>query len=432
MLNNRPYILLIAVFASLTVFATDPDLEEPVEEISDFEIRENPVVDSTGVSEWLTIDLSPYSFLNQDVNRIELNGADWTRLAQAFADTENRGINIIHIGDSHIQADILGDRVRRLMQDKYGEYGRGLITPLRLAGTNQPRDYSVTSESHFISEKLICRDPILPRSFTGITLEPTEKTFDFTIRSRDSYERITLYYGGNTPEVTAVGCDGSNLIFSSSATPGKIEIDLPFPCEETRLELSSLGDTYIYGFKLDCDIVGVSYSSIGINGATFANYNSVENFGEKISSLSPDLLVISLGTNEAFGRFSDSDLYYEISSLVNGLASANPGSAILLVTPSECQRRVRRGRRGRRRTSYVNADNIVRVRNVILNFARENSIAVYDWHEAAGGDGSSAQWLKASLLGRDRVHYTSKGYDVAGQMLFNAIDDKIKMLNAKQ
>ena len=45
-------------------------------------------------------------------------------------------INIVHIGDSHIQADLLTNQIRQSLQNSFGNGGYGFTFPYRLSGTN--------------------------------------------------------------------------------------------------------------------------------------------------------------------------------------------------------------------------------------------------------------------------------------------------------
>jgi len=45
-------------------------------------------------------------------------------------------INILQIGDSHIQADFLSEKVRNDIQSDFGNAGRGVVYHCGLAGTN--------------------------------------------------------------------------------------------------------------------------------------------------------------------------------------------------------------------------------------------------------------------------------------------------------
>lgn len=48
----------------------------------------------------------------------------------------NQKINIVHIGDSHIQGDLMTNEIRKNLQQKFGNGGRGLVFPYQLAQTN--------------------------------------------------------------------------------------------------------------------------------------------------------------------------------------------------------------------------------------------------------------------------------------------------------
>src|SRR4051812_38709684 len=61
-------------------------------------------------------------------------------------------ISIIHIGDSHIQADYMTDVVRKHLQHDFGNAGRGLIVPCRVAGTNEPSNFRTSSQTSWLSQ----------------------------------------------------------------------------------------------------------------------------------------------------------------------------------------------------------------------------------------------------------------------------------------
>ena len=50
--------------------------------------------------------------------------------------TKTGKINIVHIGDSHIQGDLMTNKIRKILQQKFGNAGRGLVFPYQLARTN--------------------------------------------------------------------------------------------------------------------------------------------------------------------------------------------------------------------------------------------------------------------------------------------------------
>src|SRR6218665_6047 len=91
-----------------------------------------------------TIDSSAYklyTFIRKDLNKIQNDSTSLAFLYEKLYQlekTKTGRVNIAHIGDSHIQADIFSGLVRQKMQLKFGNAGRGLIFPYRLAKSNEP------------------------------------------------------------------------------------------------------------------------------------------------------------------------------------------------------------------------------------------------------------------------------------------------------
>ncbi|MEE0974272.1 MAG: hypothetical protein UH853_00995, partial [Muribaculaceae bacterium] len=97
-----------------------------------------------------------------------------------------------------------------------------------------------------------------------------------------------------------------------------------------------------------------------------------------------------------------------------------------LITPMECCKRHYVKRKGQRRyRTYIANEKTHLVRQVILDYARDNNIAVYDWFKIAGGKGASEKWVNDSLLSRDRIHSTAKGYELQGTLFYLALQKGI-------
>ena len=198
----------------------------------------------------------------------------------------------------------------------------------------------------------------------------------------------------------------------------------------------------MFGATLSGDRPGLFYHAIGNNGAAYETYNRIGNMGAGISPLRPSLVIISLGTNEAFGRLDTGAFARSIDRLVNNIRAANPDALLLLTTPMECHKRVTKTRKvrvknkkGRYRTvtrtsrSYSVNPNIAPLRKAILDYGKDNGIAVYDWYDVAGGSGASSSWISNGLFANDRVHHTHKGYNLEGRLLYEALMDAIRSAN---
>lgn len=116
--------------------------ETPISDISDHRTCTAEIPDETD-----DIDIPIPSFIRTNSNHIIYNGADWSGLRKAFLESTTSPVSIVHIGDSHIQADISTGTTRELLQYDFGNAGRGLVSPLKMSGTNEPLDYTFQSRN---------------------------------------------------------------------------------------------------------------------------------------------------------------------------------------------------------------------------------------------------------------------------------------------
>lgn len=424
------FIAIVSLLSHQQVMAQEIDDE------NDFLVRENPEID--GLDE--DFDMIIPSFIKENKNHIQYNGADWNHLRKEIHNCNSAPFSIVHIGDSHLQADYATAETRNLLQYDFGNAGRGLITPLRLAGTNQPRDFSFTSTKNWNSVKLMANSWPRTMGFTGVSISPSNSTTNITVATteRDEYNpfsALTVFHKGQF-FVTSVTDETGNLIpFISHPSKDYTHIQLTKEVNSATLSFESAGDLTLFGVNLSGKRPGLFYHVIGNNGASYETYNRIGNEGEGISALNPNLVIISLGTNEAFGSVSVDRMKESIGRLVNNIKRSNPLAEILLVTPIECERSVYtsakvKGKKGRKRTkrikSYKVNDKIATVRQAIIEYGKENHIATYDWHDIAGGNGAAQKWIDKGLFSHDRVHHSVKGYQLQGFLLYQALHEALK------
>lgn len=87
-------------------------------------------------------------------------------------------INIVHVGDSHIQADFLTNVIRKSLQSKFGDGGYGFTFPYKLAKTNGTHAVKYTSDA--IWKGRLNVSPISPTvniGLSGIGLSTEDKNF---------------------------------------------------------------------------------------------------------------------------------------------------------------------------------------------------------------------------------------------------------------
>lgn len=334
-------------------------------------------------------------------------------------------VSVFHIGDSHVQAGFLTDTLRMFFQRDFGSAGRGLVAPLRLIGTNEPFGYRITSPNRWTGYRCTGASADCPVGVTAMALATDEPDARFTISARDSFSLVRAFHHPHAPLLLAPDSLAAGIACPCGDTEEMTAVVLDRPVTETALWApvrDSLYDTPVfYGFSLENGRPGVLYHASGINGTTFEHLNrNGEELVRQSALLAPDLIVVSLGTNDSFGRnYNTEYVYRQIVSFVRSLQRVNPGVPLLLTAPMEfCKRQYSKGRYVR----VVNP-NGARTAALIGRAAAECGAAFWDFYRAAGGAGANGRWQQAGLVRRDRIHLSEEGYTLQARMLYNAFVD---------
>jgi lysophospholipase L1-like esterase len=338
-------------------------------------------------------------------------------------------VSILHIGDSHIQADFLTREVRKSLQLKFGNAGRGLVFPLKAAGTNEPADYRSTTNTGWTVAKINSQNRNPEPGLSGISMFSGESGayFDVTTTNHDeldyAFDQVTLIHPKDSLQFdcrfTHAPDKFGYLMSARPMEPGEITTSVRFQqptnyvriqAEQTEIGQSSMA---INGVILQNSKPGVLYSSVGINGAHFSDYNSSPLFYRQIKVLKPDLVIISLGTNEGANiKVTEEEIITSVSTMVQSIRIVNPETCILIATPADDYFRKKY------KNPYLEA-----VHRALVKSAEQEGVACWDMYSISGGFGSCTEWRKAGMLQKDGVHYNKQGYTLQGSLLYKALID---------
>ncbi len=335
----------------------------------------------------------------------------------------NTELDIVHIGGSHVQTDIYTHRMRQNLQlFTPGLKGsRGFVFPYKMAKTNNPLNFSVTYTGQWTSCKNTRNTENCPLGLSGISLRLIDSAAAIKIVAR--FDSVTNYDFNRVK----IFCNKDKAFFTLRFIPDTIAESSGF--NDTLgyywIELRNYTDTLvirisqsdttetdpeIYGFSLENSNPGVVYHSVGVNGATLQSYLKCSLLASHLKALHPDMVIISIGTNDGYTRNFDPEKYYsEYNRFLNIIKGAVPDAAILLTVPNDSYLF----------RKYINRNTAI-MRDIILKLAGDYKCGVWDFYTVMGGLNSAEVWYNNGLMGRDRIHFNKQGYLLKGDLLFEA------------
>jgi lysophospholipase L1-like esterase len=342
-------------------------------------------------------------------------------------------VSIVHIGDSHVQADFFTGTLRDMFQSTFGSAGRGLYFPYRTAGTNGPD--GVKDKGSEVAWKMKrCAFPYqpMPIGLMGITLEVAQNaSIDIFIRAEDSasyFNELRVFADNlSNQQISISSVDGDVKFTQQLATDREgfsapnvnrlSEFYLGKPRSSVRIGLhptqqDSIVPMHFYGMQLNnTKAHGVQYNMIGVNGAKFSDYNAGVYFFSQLAQVRADLIIVSLGTNEALSlTYAADSMYMALDQFYKRLRQAQPASSILFTAPPD--------------TYYQHTTpnpHTAEIVDIERRYAIAHDCSFWDFYTIMGGLGSVTNWYKQGMGNKDLVHFLRAGYQKQGQLLYQAL-----------
>lgn len=344
-------------------------------------------------------------------------------------------LQIIHFGGSHIQADIWSNLVRERLQniDTNIQGARGLLFPFKTAKTNRPYSYYVNWTGEWQGHRSSYSKHESTWGVSGITATSTDTvvSLKFTFHQSPTPVKTRMFKLLSNLEQTdyklEVKCESDNYVHVTHHPQAYTEamyghdvdsIELVF-----RKPAGSADELQFYGLVSENYNPGIVYHSVGVNGSRFVSFQRCDLFEEQLPYVRPDLIIMSIGTNDSSEPGYDSTNYKaNFKSFLDQIRTANPNCAIMLTMPNDNY--VRR--------KYHN-DNLSSVRSVIYELAEEYDAKVWDLYGIMGGSGSARTWRDAGMMKTDLVHFTKEGYLIKGDLFYQAfLEDYLKWHNEQE
>jgi len=374
---------------------------------------------------WNYNNKNKYIFIDYQNNKINndyLLGPFFKKL-QKLKKRKKGQLNIIHIGDSHIQADLICKVVRKGFQDYFGNAGRGLVFSHQLAKSNAPSDIFSSSNVDWKYNRCAHPEINIMHGISGFGIHSNNSNAKINLDIKNdsidfSFDKIQLFLGNENSEYTlGIPNDSKCHIFET-----KIDIDTPSVTiyldsliNQFSLSKNTYEDTELFSFYgaslLKKDSMGIIYHNIGCNGAQFWQFSKSKLFFKQLKALKGDLYILSFGTNEAQNTSIDKDsLISQIDVFVENIRIINPNAIILFTLPPG---------------SYFQGTSpnktLKTVVNAITYCCLKNNCSYWDLYNISGGYQGARVWNKYKLMAKDLVHFTKEGYNLQGELLLEAL-----------
>lgn len=344
-------------------------------------------------------------------------------------DTWSRVFKIVHIGDSHIQADWFSGRLRTLLQQQYGNAGKGLVFPYRQIKTNGPEGYSAVARAGFTADKIIrCKTACNVGIAAYNAHLPVGGEVVFSLKNDSSSQYISVLFQSANPYSITINDDMDTSHYAIQQTP-------LYTISSYRNEVAPVFSVQaqdavnLNGVIANNGNTGILYYTIGANGATFLNYNQSDLFFEQLRALQPDMVIVSLGTNESVSEMTTDSFRVQLAAFQQRLEAVCGESVYLYTTPADnylrkavtVRKKVKGRWRNQRAVSYVNNTHLEDIRGAIIDLCNSKHLMYWDLYEAMGGDESMKDWVRSGYAAKDHIHFSKGGYELQGQLLYQAL-----------
>lgn len=406
--------------------------------------------------------------------------ANFFQKLEEIEDKKNQKINIVHIGDSHIQGDLMTNEIRKKLQQKFGNAGRGLVFPYQLAKTNGSYNERFKSNRTWESYRNIHPVKNCPIGLSGIGLwrdsggfvmemnvkdlaykfntikiitPQNQNMFDLAVSSKinsiQTTEPKVITHKIKKGEVLGTIADKYNVSITEIKRDNHLKSNniragrtLRISTKETRQKTISMSEFVPLAIKSDS--YSHYYNSENALSRIFLIPNKeakdFELNGIVLEKDTPGIIYSGIGVNGA--KYSD---YNKYPLFFDQLKSLYPDLLVFSLGTNESYDHLDPEKYicelkefiSNIRAQKIDAPIIVmtpppsllrRKPNTyiddyakqILNIAQKENLAVWDLYDEFGGMSGIKQLKVQGLIGPDWVHYSKKGYEKQGNLFTQA------------
>lgn len=364
-------------------------------------------------------------------------------------------VTVLHLGDSHIASDRFTGDLRTLLQERFGNAGRGLMMPGFPFPHYNANGVRFAKSAGWTARSSLRKHPG-PYGVTGVKL---------TTRSTKAWLRLTS---------TAGAFEWADVSFLASPKGGKaiVTVDevsktvntrageigvktIRVRRKSSRLKVTSKGGgtVTVLSWAIGHDRPGLRYVNLGIPSATAYITRKWDDtlIEADLERLKPDLVILGYGTNEGFNDGLKMETYEaRVTELMERLQRYAPSASYMVLGPADGNRFPRYARRGRSNKTLRGAEcrpltanekkryrslvssrskqlarwhpppKLDAVRKTLGRIAGNTGAKFWDWSKVMGGPCGIHDWATSDprLALSDHVHISAEGGRRTADALF--------------
>jgi len=342
-------------------------------------------------------------------------------LARLEAGQAQEDVRIVQFGDSHTAADIETAVIRRALQARFGDGGRGFVAIGRpwkrwvQEGVRVGMSNEWTPERGKLEKGKFSGDGLYGLAGIGLETRQHGARAWTDINARTARTEVAYLEQPNGGSFD-VFVDGVRVVRIATRGERTTSAYRTFDVAEStahQLEVRATGDgdVRVFGVSLDRAQHGVVLDALGINGArvtTCLQWNE-QHWGEQLRHRAPSMVVLAYGTNESTDESVPPATYErQRVDLLGRVARAVPSASCLLMGPPD--------RAVQTADGWVTSPKLLEIIRSQRRVAEAAGCAFYDQLAAMGGEGTVAGWAleEPARAQKDRVHLTRDGYAQLG------------------
>lgn len=333
------------------------------------------------------------------------------KLAALEAGRRSKPVTVYHFGGSHVASDSFSRGIRKALQKRYGNAGRGMVIPAKAYRFGHADQVAFTSKGSWRSQTARKRNKGR-FGISGVAVSSRSSRASMTMTSKIGpfdWAEVTVATGPSQGAFDIQIGAVKKRFDAYAKSRGSQSFRVENKGRSVTVRPAGGAQTTVLNWASGENEPGLRYVNFGLNGARL---NITRRMNEQLVAndlkrLDPDLIVYGYGTNEGFDDNLDLKRYNKrAAAYLKQLRQWAPNAEIVIMGASSGLRR-----KGRKTCAgWSVPPKLNPLRDQMKKLAGQTNAAYWDWSAAMGGTCGINTWVADGLASKDRVHLTPKGY----------------------